>query len=111
MEEIGVNDFHAVAMHAGTVLDAQIAEGTHHPALRLWIDFGPLGVRQSSAQITRRYEAQTLIGQQVIAVLNLPSIRVGGFKSECLVLGLVPEPGDVVLIQAKDVVPNGTKVA
>lgn len=71
---------------------------------------GLLGVKQSSAQITRRYNLAQLVGRQVLAVTNFPPKRIAGFKSEVLVLGAVPEEGDVVLINVDEDVPNGVKV-
>jgi tRNA-binding protein len=78
----------------------------------LEIDFGPeLGVKASSAQITRRYNPEEIVGRQVVAVVNFPPRRVAGFKSEVLVLGGVPEAGDVVLLAPDAHVPNGTPIA
>jgi tRNA-binding protein len=83
-------------------VDAAPFPEARNPALRLRIDFGPgVGVLSSSAQLTRRYTAEALVGTRVLALVNLPPLRVAGFRSECLVLGLVnPEdPGDVVLVR------------
>lgn len=83
----------------GQVVEAWPAERTHRPAFRLVIDFGPLGRRTSSAQITALYTPDQLLGRSVVAVVNLPPKRVGGFKSEVLVLGAVDGEGRVVLLE------------
>jgi tRNA-binding protein len=80
------------------------------PAYKLWIDFGPLGVKQSSAQITRLYSADELTGSRVAAVTNFPPRQVADFLSEVLVLGAVTESGEVVLIKPERPVPAGTRV-
>lgn len=101
----------ALDIRVGTVADAQPAEGTRVPAIRLWVDFGPgIGVRQSSAQLTAHYTPDRLIGRQVLAVVNLPPRRVGGFVSEVLVLGLPDAGGDVVLLRPDFPVPNGGRM-
>ena len=79
--------------------------------LKLEIDFGELGMKQSSAQITKRYTPEALVGKQVVAVVNFPPKRVAGFKSEVLVLGGVPEHGDVILLQPDIEVQNGTPIS
>ncbi|MGB8954638.1 MAG: tRNA-binding protein, partial [Tumebacillaceae bacterium] len=81
-------------------------------AIKLRIDFGEeLGIKQSSAQITKRYAPEQLIGRQVVAVVNFPPRRVAGFASEVLVLGGIPEKGDVILLQPDQPLPNGTPIA
>jgi len=80
------------------------------PAIKLIIDFGELGLRRSSAQITRRYTPEALVGRQVAAVVNMPPRRIAGFSSEVLVLGGIPEQGDVVLLAPDRHVANGTQV-
>ncbi|MGZ8378370.1 MAG: tRNA-binding protein [Gemmatirosa sp.] len=105
-------EFFAVDLRVGTVVAAEPFPEARVPALKLEIDFGPeLGRRRSSAQITRRYDAASVVGRQVVAVVNLPPKRVAGYPSEVLVLGGVPEAGDVVLLIPDAVVPDGTRVA
>ena len=106
------DDFFAIDLRIGTVLAAEPFPEARKPAIKLRIDFGPeLGERQTSAQLTRRYAPDELVGRQVVAVVNIGTRRIAGFTSEVLVLGGVPEEGDVVLLAPDVAVPNGTRVA
>lgn len=99
-------------LRIGTVLTAAPFPEARVAAIKLEIDFGSeLGVKRSSAQLTRRYEPAGLIGRQVVAAVNLGTRRVAGFPSEVLVLGGIPGSGDVVLLALDAPVPNGTRVA
>ena len=105
-------DFFSIDMRVGTVRAAEPFPEARKPAIKLTIDFGPeLGVKRSSAQLTRRYEPAQLVGRQVVAAVNLGSRRIAGFMSEVLVLGGVPEEGDVVLLALDAPVPDGTRIA
>ena len=105
-------DFFAIDLRVGTVVRAEPFPEARKPAIKVWIDFGPeVGERQSSAQLTRRYAADSLVGRQVVEVMNIGERRVAGFTSQVLVLGGVPEEGDVVLLAVDAAVPNGTRVA
>lgn len=106
-----IDDFMKLDIRIGTIVTAQFFAEAIKPAIKLTIDFGELGIKQSSAQITRRYDPEELIGRQVAAVVNLPPRRIAGYKSEVLVLGGVPEEGDVVLLAPDTAVPNGTPIA
>jgi tRNA-binding protein len=110
VETIEYGDFAKVDLRAGTVIAAEPLEGARKPAYRLSIDFGELGVRQSSAQITRVYQPEELLGRQVVAVVNLPPKRIAGFVSECLVCGFDRAPEEVVLIGPSERVPNGSRL-
>ncbi len=111
MASIGIEDFERVEVRVGTVVDAQPFPEARNPALKLWVDFGaPLGVRQSSAQVTVHYSADRLIGRQVLAVVNLPPRKVAGFESQVLVLGLPDENGAVVLLRPDLKVPDGGRI-
>jgi len=103
-------DFEDVRIQVGTILTAEPFPGAVKPAYKLLINFGSLGVRTSSARITKRYAPQDLVGRQVLAVVNFPPKRIAGFKSEVLVLGAVPEEGGVVLVGPDTRVPDGTRI-
>ena len=105
-----IDDFAALEIRAGTVLRAEANTGSRHPAFKLWIDFGELGELQTSAKITDRYGASELVGRQVVAVTGLEPLRVGGFRSDVLVLGALTDEG-VVLLNIDAAVPPGSVVA
>jgi len=107
---IDLSDFERVDMRVGRVLDAEPFPEARKPAYRLRIDFGPLGIRISSAQLTVHYGPEDLRGKLVIAVLNFPPRQIGPVRSEVLVLG-VPDPdGAVVLLEPSVDVPLGGRV-
>ncbi|MBQ8219179.1 MAG: tRNA-binding protein [Bacilli bacterium] len=106
---IDINDFQKVDMRVGTIVSASINKGARKPAYKLEIDFGPLGIKKSSAQITTVYEANDLIGKQVIAVINFPSIKISEVKSEVLVLGIDSDDG-VILLSVDKPVENGQRI-
>jgi len=105
-----IDDFEALAVRVGTVVRAEPNDQARHPAFKLWIDFGDRGELQSSARITGRYTAEQLTGRQVVAVTGFPPMRVGGFRSDVLVLGALTGDG-VVLLNPDTPVPPGTVVA
>ena len=101
------NDFEKVEMRVGTILDAKDFPEARKPAYQLIIDFGEaIGIKKSSAQITKRYSKEDLIGKQIIAVVNFPKKQIGKFNSECLVLGSV-NGEDIVLLTSDLKVENG----
>ncbi|CAN5171082.1 chaperone CsaA [soil metagenome] len=108
---INWDDFTRVDIRIGTIVSAEEFPEARAPAFKLTVDFGPLGTRRSSAQITKHYTAAELIGRQVACVVNFPVKRIAGFPSEILVLGGVPAGGDVVLLHPERPVPDGTVVA
>lgn len=108
MAEIPFDDFLKVDVRVGRVTRAEPYPEARKPAIKLWIDFGPgLGERRSSAQITRHYTPELLIGRQVLAVVNFAPRQIGKFVSEVLVLGLPDENGEIVLIGPDHPVPDG----
>lgn len=104
-------DFEKVEMHVGTVLEAEDFPEARNPAYKLKIDFGELGVKKSSAQITKLYGKEDLPGRQVIAVTNFPPKQIANLMSECLVLGVVGGDGEVVLLQPEREVKNGYRIS
>ena len=107
---ISWEDFQKLDIRAGTILEAKEFPEAKKPAYLLHIDFGELGVLKSSAQITDRYELKELHGKQILAVVNFPPKQIGPIMSECLVLGIYAENGEVVLIQPEQQVDNGSKL-
>ena len=107
---IAWTDFMKVDMRVGIVTDAQDFPEARRPAYRLWIDFGPLGVKRSSAQITRHYRPAQLVGRRVVAVVNFPPKQIGRFVSEVLVLGAYDEAGEVILLHPDHPAPAGARI-
>jgi tRNA-binding protein len=103
-------DFQRVEMRVGRVVRAEPFPEARRPALRLWIDFGEIGERKTSAQLTRHYTPESLTGRLVIAVTNFPPKQVGKFMSEVLVLGVPDADGEVVLLEPELDVPLGGRV-
>lgn len=110
MNEITWNDFEKVELRAGTILEVLPYPEARKPAYKIKADFGDWGIKWSSAQITKRYSPDELIGQQIIGVVNFPTKQIGKFMSEFLVTGFADENGDIVLSTTQSPVPNGSKL-
>ena len=106
-----IDDFLALDVRVGTITSAEVLKGARRPAFALSIDFGELGVRRSSAQISDLYEPSDLVGLQVVAVINFPPKRVAGLQSEVLVLAVDNGKGEHVLLMPERPVPDGRKVS
>ena len=104
------DEFQKVDMRIGTIVEAEVFHEARIPAYRLKIDFGPLGMRKSSAQITKLYQTEDLIGKQVVAVVNFPPKQIANIQSQCLVLGSLGEENTITLLQPGNPVPNGLKI-
>lgn len=111
METISWNEFERVELRAGTVVEVEEFPEARKSAYKLTIDFGAeIGQRRSSAQITALYSKESLLGRQVMAVVNFPPKQIGPFMSQCLVTGFTREDGAVVLVSPVEAVPNGAKL-
>jgi tRNA-binding protein len=111
MPKISFDDFMKVDVRVGTIIEVEPFPEARKPAFKLHIDFGgEIGVKKSSAQVTKYYTAETLIGRQVAAVVNYPPRQIGPFMSEVLTLGFPDNGGDVVLVAVERAVPNGGRM-
>ncbi|KAF2081946.1 MAG: tRNA-binding protein [Flavobacterium nitrogenifigens] len=105
------NEFERTDMRVGTIIEVNDFPEARKPAYQLTIDFGSeIGIRKSSAQITKRYQKEDLVNRQIVAVVNFPRKQIGKFMSECLVLGAVGEEGDVILLAPDFKIPNGLRI-
>jgi tRNA-binding protein len=110
MTDASIDDFETLDIRVGTIVSAEPFPEARKPAIKLTIDLGGLGTRRSSAQITRHYKPDQLIGRQVLVVANLPPRQIGPFVSEVLTLGLPDENGEVVLVRPDHTVPDGGRL-
>lgn len=108
-QTINWNDFSKVEMRVGTVISAEVFKEVRNPAYKLMIDFGDMGIRKSSAQLTLLYQPEELVGKQVVAVVNFPPKQIANIQSECLVLGAV-DGKEVTLLSVDKPVANGLRI-
>ncbi len=104
-------EFENVTMAVGTIIEAESFPKAKNPSYKLKIDFGPLGIKKSSAQLTKLYDKNQLIGKQIVAVMNFPPKQIADFMSECLVLGAIGLDGNVTLLTTDLPVKNGLYIA
>ncbi len=104
------DDFEKIDIRAGTITEVREFPKAKKPSYQLIIDFGELGLKQSSAQITALYNKEELLGKQVVAIVNFPPKQIANFFSECLVLGVYTDKNDVVLLKPDKVVENGWRI-
>jgi tRNA-binding protein len=104
------SDFMKIEMRVGTILSAEIFEEAKKPAYKIQIDFGELGIKKTSAQITKLYTPEEIIGKQVIAVINFPPKQIANLMSECLLLGAVGGEQEVTLIEPERKIKNGLRI-
>jgi len=107
---ISWQDFEKIDIRVGTIIEVKDFEKAKKPSYQLKIDFGPEGIKNSSAQITALYSKDELVGKQVVAVINFPVKQIANFFSECLVLGAYNEKNEVVLLQPTHATGNGVKI-
>ena len=105
------DQFREFDIRVGTIVSARAHPTSRKPSFQLEVHFGPVGLRQSSAQLTKRYRPEQLVGRQVVAVLNFPPRRVGDFTSDVLVLGAMVGDDDVLLLAPDGPTPDGTRIA
>lgn len=110
METITWHDFEKVEIRAGTILEMADFPQAHKPAYKVKVDFGPLGIKWTSAQITKHYTKEQLIGRQILAVVNFPPKQIANFMSEFLLTGFADDNGDIVLASIEKPVANGSKL-
>ena len=107
---INLDDFEKIDIRSGTILEVNDFPKAKKPAYQLTIDFGPLGIKHSSAQITDHYAKEALLGKQVVAVVNFPPKQIANYFSECLVLGVYDGNNQVILLQPDKPVVNGQRI-
>jgi len=103
-------DFQKIDIRVGKIIEVKDLEKTRNPSYKVKINFGELGIKISSAQITKLYSKENLLNRQIVAVVNFPPKRIAGFKSEILILGVMKEDGEVILLQPDREAPLGYKI-
>lgn len=109
-EPLSWDEFSRVDMRVGTVIHAEVFKEARKPAYKIQVDFGALGIRKTSAQVTDLYSCEELVGKQVIGVVNFPPKQIANIKSEFLLLGAIGNAGEVTLLQTERKVQNGLRI-
>ncbi|MFC4220054.1 tRNA-binding protein [Flagellimonas marina] len=109
-QDLTWDEFMKVEMVVGTIISAEEFKEVRNPAYKMMVDFGDLGTRKTSAQITKLYNPKELMGKQVVAVINFPPKQIANLMSECLVLGCVGDHKEITLLQPERKVKNGTRI-
>ena len=110
MEEITFSYFAKIDIRVGTIIHAEVFAEAKIPAYKVTIDFGEIGIKKTSAQITKLYQPSDLIDKQVVAVVNFPTKQIANFRSECLILGVVGDENMVSLLSPNHKMKNGLKI-
>ena len=110
MSQIAFSDFANIDMRVGTIIHAEVFQEAKIPAYKVTIDFGAIGIKRTSAQITKLYQPEDLIGKQVVAVVNFPPKQIANFMSECLILGVVGDENVISLLSPNHKMENGLKI-
>ena len=110
MNQITFSDFVKIDMRVGTIIHAEVFQETKIPAYKVTIDFGEIGIKKTSAQITKLYQPEDLLHKQVVAVVNFPPKQIANFMSECLILGVVGEDNLISLLSPNHEMKNGLKI-
>ncbi len=103
-------DFQKIDIRVGKIIEVSDFKEARNPSYKIKVDFGELGIKSSSAQITKLYSREDLINRQIVAVVNFPSKKIAGFKSEILILGVMKEDGEVILLQPEREAPLGYRI-
>lgn len=109
-DQLSWSTFMKVEMRVGTIISAEEFKEVRNPAYKMLVDFGALGIKKTSAQITKLYDADSLVGRQVVAVVNFPPKQIANMMSECLVLGGIGNDKEIILLQPERQVENGTRI-
>lgn len=107
---VNFEDFQKIDIRVGKIIEVKDFKEARNPSYKIKIDFGKLGIKNSSAQITKLYSKEDLLNQQIVAVVNFPPKRIAGFKSEVLILGVMKEGGEVILLQPEREAPLGCQI-
>lgn len=109
-KRIAWSTFEQIDLRVGTIIKTEDFPEAHKPAYKIWVDFGPLGIKKSSAQVTKHYTLEQLVGKQVICIVNFGDKQIGPLLSQVLITGFADENGDIILTSVDKITPNGAKL-